>query len=92
MVVRPFLKTLKNTHAMSIQQIGLSGSPDYVLCANGVFVALELKAPKGRVSPLQNFNLQRVKECGGIAIVASPVNWESVKTFLQKLDEDTKDD
>jgi len=86
--VLPFLRTLKNTYAFPIQQVAVSGDPDYVLCINGYFVALELKAEGGKPSPLQNYKLTRIIVAGGIAIVVEPSNWEQVKQALTKLSQE----
>jgi hypothetical protein len=85
--VIPFLKTLKNTKYFSVQQVAISGTPDQLLCCAGTFVALELKAIDGVLSGLQRYNLQQVRRCGGVAIVADPNNWPKVKQILRALDE-----
>lgn len=84
--VRPFLKTLKHTASFAIQQLAISGTPDYFLCCYGTFVAMELKDTGGITSPLQKFNLAEVTRTRGVSIVASPENWESVKRQLRRLD------
>ncbi len=85
--VLPFLQTLKNTTIFPIQQLAIIGDPDFVLCCNGRFVALELK--KGDEDPreLQLYKLESVRRTKGIAIVAEPGNWETVKRLLLKLDQ-----
>ena len=85
--VIPFLKALKYCVAFPIQQVAIVGDPDFILCLNGKFVALELKAPWGRLSAVQEYKLDLVKRLGGIAIVASPRNWEQVKFQLRQLDQ-----
>lgn len=85
--VDPFLKTLKNTHVYPIQQASITGTPDRLLCVMGRFVALELKSEEGKPSPLQKWNLDETKRCGGISIVACPQNWVHVKLRLQRLDQ-----
>ena len=47
--VLPFLKTLGNTYAEPIQQLSILGTADYILCSNGYFVWLELKAVGARI-------------------------------------------
>lgn len=92
-VVIPFLKTLRNTVAFPVQQVGISGTPDFLLCMSGLFVALELKGDGGRLSKLQDFNLKQVRKKGkGLAIVASPENWIAVTYLLSKLDQGEKCD
>jgi hypothetical protein len=84
--VLPFLRTLKNTWYEPIQQVAVIGSPDFILCIYGLFVALELKSDVGKVSPLQRHKLKMVEKAQGIAIVACPRNWEQVKQRLTNLD------
>jgi hypothetical protein len=85
-IVNPFLKTLRNTWACSVQQISTIGTPDKLLCINGTFVALELKDRKGKLSTLQKHNLSLIKEAGGIALVADQDTWMTVKDILLHLD------
>ena len=47
-----------------------SGIPDIVACLNGNFIAIEVKTEAGIVSKLQEYNINRIKEAGGIAFVA----------------------
>lgn len=84
--VLPFLKTLKNTSFFAIQQVAISGDPDFLLCMRGHFVALELKASGGKLRALQKYKLAEVEGHGGIALVADPDNWEQVKKTLLMLD------
>ena len=84
--VIPFLKTLRNTYFEPIQQISISGSPDFMLCVNGHFVALELKASDQKPRPLQEKRLSDVVRAGGLALVADPNNWELIKKQLSDLD------
>lgn len=84
-----FLKTLKNTAYFPIQQLAILGDPDFFLCANGRFVALELK--KSKDDPpraLQVLKLDWIKSRGGIVIVAYPENWEEVKQQLSAMDKE----
>lgn len=84
--VLPFLKTLKNTWFEPIQQKAINGSPDYMLCVWGRFVALELKSRGGKVSALQQHKLNEINRTGGIAIIADPDNWENAKQLLSAMD------
>lgn len=88
--VLPFLKTLKNSHFFPIQQVGISGTPDILGSMSGIFVAIELKSRGGKPSPLQIFQMERVRESGGIALLVDPDNWKQVKCLLQKLNQGEK--
>lgn len=84
--VIPFLKTLKNTFFEPVQQVAINGSPDFVLCVHGRFVALELKAPGERPRKLQDYKLAQVERTGGLRLVADPDNWEEIKQTLSEMD------
>lgn len=84
--IRPFLKSLKNSWFCKIQQMGISGTPDFILCIAGVFVALELKKDsKSHPTELQLYMLRKIRESGGIGLVAFPENWEIISHYLEKL-------
>ena len=41
-----------------------SGIPDLLVCFNGWFLGIELKAPNGRPSDLQLYNLREIEKAG----------------------------
>lgn len=84
--VHPFLKTLAHCWFTSVQQLAISGIPDYLLVIRGRFVGLEIKAEGGKATPLQAHNLGLIEKAGGVALVAHPSNWEECKLLLQQLD------
>lgn len=87
--VAPFLKALPNTWFVKTQQRAIRGTPDYLLCVNGMFVGMELKKDgKEKPDPLQQYNLGRIKASKGIALVAHPENWEKVSRVLTILAND----
>ena len=53
-----------------------SGIPDLICCINGRFVAIEIKRPdgKGKVSKLQEIEMDRIKKSDGIAVVMDNYN------------------
>ena len=59
-----------------------AGVPDLIGCYEGVFFAIEVKTPETRnnVSKLQEYNIDRIRECGGHSIVAW--NVEMVEDFI----------
>lgn len=52
------------------------GCPDILFCINGMFCAVEVKAPgkMSTVTKLQQHNLDRINASGGIAIAADNLN------------------
>lgn len=62
-----------------------SGVPDILACCKGRFVGIELKAENGKPSALQLYNLRKIEECGGYAILLYPADFELLKGFVQSL-------
>ena len=60
------------------------GVPDILACYKGRFIGIEVKNEKGKTSPLQDINLQQIKEAGGISIIARSV--EDVQHVIDILD------
>lgn len=84
--VTPFFKTLTHTSYFPIQQKSIRGDADFILCARGFFVWLELKTDIGEPDKLQVYKASCVKHSGGIVLIGRPSNWEKIKNFLQLLD------
>lgn len=61
------------------------GIPDILSVVNGRFVAIEIKAEKGKTSVLQDYNINEIKRCGGIAIVLRPSQFEKFKETIEAL-------
>ncbi len=60
----------------------VSGVPDILCCAEGRFVAIEVKDGKrGKVSPIQEYQIERIKASKGIAFVARSL--EDVIRFFE---------
>ncbi|MER2058002.1 MAG: VRR-NUC domain-containing protein [Niallia sp.] len=51
-----------------------SGVPDILACINGRFVGIEVKRPGGKVSALQDYNIEQIRASGGVAFVATSVD------------------
>lgn len=62
-----------------------SGVPDLLVCCNGWFVGVELKAPYGKPSELQLWNLRKIEESGGYGILLYPRDYERFKAFVRAL-------
>ncbi len=85
--VKPFLKQLPFTIYFTISNPVQGGTPDRLVCINGRFVALELKAKRGKLSKLQEIALKDIQLARGVALVPSPQNWEVIKAHLTALSE-----
>jgi hypothetical protein len=81
--IAPHLERLPNTWFVKIQQRAIRGTPDILLCVNGIFVALELKkSDKEKRDLLQDHNLDKINKSGGLGIKTTPGNWLAVLEAL----------
>lgn len=62
-----------------------SGVPDLLVCCNGVFMAVELKAPRGKPSDLQLRTLRRIQASGGLAVLLYPRDLEMFKGLIRAI-------
>jgi hypothetical protein len=62
-----------------------SGIPDLLICCNGYFLGVELKAPNGKATDLQLWNLNKISDAGGIGLVLYPKDFERFKEQIIKL-------
>jgi Holliday junction resolvase len=67
---------------------GASGVPDIVGCYKEKFFAIECKAGKNIPTALQERNMQKIRESGGVAIVVNEDNIKDVEVMLDKLEGD----
>ena len=65
---------------------GSSGVPDFLACKNGLFIGIEAKAGKGKTTALQEDNLRRIQESGGISLVINESNVADLATAIETLD------
>lgn len=63
-----------------------NGTPDFLLCYKGVFVAIEAKAGKGKATPLQLVRLNEIVKAGGIAVIINENNITSFSEILDNVD------
>lgn len=64
-----------------------SGVPDILACCNGRFLGIEVKSPKGIATDLQIYNLQKIEEAGGYAVLLYPKDFEEFKKDIKKIKE-----
>lgn len=63
-------------------QFTKAGIPDILACVNGYFVGIEIKAQNGKPSELQLYNIDKIREAGGFAIVLYPSAFADFKQFI----------
>ena len=73
-IQRKIIKYLESVGAYVVKVVASnkSGTPDILACYHGIFLAVEVKRPetKTNVSELQEYNIKKIKEAGGVAIVS----------------------
>lgn len=77
------IKYLESIGAYVVKNISTSrnGVPDIIACYKGQFIAIEVKAKNGKSSKLQKYNIEKIKQAGGVAFVARSV--EDVKERIE---------
>lgn len=82
--IRKYLNTVEGLHAFHYSAyLGEAGIPDYIGVYKGLFIGIEVKTPKGKVTEKQEYKHKILKDCGGKVIVARSV--EDVKDFIHEL-------
>lgn len=59
-----------------------AGVPDLLVCCEGVFLGVELKAARGRPSELQIHELHKIRDSGGLAILLYPDDLDTFKNLI----------
>lgn len=63
-----------------------SGIPDILVCCKGRFMAVEVKAPNGKPSDLQIYNLRQIDRAGGLSILLYPKDYDLFKRLVENPD------
>lgn len=63
-----------------------SGVPDILVCCKGRFMGVEVKAPNGKPSDLQIYNLKMIDRAGGLAILLYPKDFDLFKELVTEPD------
>ena len=81
--VKEILKNLGAYYVMPVTSgYGNSGAPDFLVCYQGKFIGLECKAGKGRVTALQQRNLDQIDFAGGWSFVINEENVEQLNNLV----------
>lgn len=64
-----------------------SGIPDILCCCNGYFVAVEVKAPNGKPSELQKWNIKKINDGNGYGLILYPDQFDDFKEIIHCLKE-----
>ena len=86
--VRALLDELGAYYVMSVTGgYGSQGAPDFLVCLRGKFVGIETKAGKGKTTALQDLNLQKIRDAGGVALVIYETDIDKLKHILENNDD-----
>lgn len=85
--IKDFLKSLPNTWFFKHWAGAYSpkGIPDIIASINGRFVGIEVKASKGKPSPLQIRAVNLINESGGYAVIVYPDQLDDLKIKLLEI-------
>ena len=72
-IIRAIRKEFPTTFFYKASDNFFSGIPDLIGCHRGVFFAMEIKTPIGKVSRIQEFTMKKINACGGYAGVVRTV-------------------
>lgn len=61
------------------------GTPDLIVCCNGFFLGIELKAATGKPSELQVYHVDQIKKSGGVAQILYPKDFEDFQKLVKFL-------
>jgi hypothetical protein len=70
---------------LKTNELSIRGVPDFLICLNGFFIALELKVDTNKTDRLQEYNLAKISESGGISLVVYPETWQKDYELLKEI-------
>lgn len=63
---------------------GSSGVPDILVCYRGKFIAIECKAGKGKLTALQQHNINAIQIAGGLTLVINETNVDDLQQLIEE--------
>lgn len=63
-----------------------NGTPDFLICYKGCFIAIEAKAGKGKTTALQNVRLGEIRKAGGSPLVVNESNVSDLTNVFDAID------
>lgn len=64
-----------------------NGTPDFLICYKGQFIAIEAKAGKGKPTALQLVRLREILKAGGTPLVINESNITALSDVFDAIDE-----
>ena len=68
-----------------VAEVQERGVPDLIVCANGRFIGVEIKAEHGKLAPLQRSHLDKILTSGGAVTVLRPSEFDGFKKFIEEV-------
>ena len=62
-----------------------AGIPDILVCCKGVFIGLEVKAPRGIPSALQIRSLKHIHDAGGVSVLLYPEDFHMFELLVNHI-------
>lgn len=66
--------------------LGRSGVPDFLILINGQFIGVETKAGNNKPTALQNLEMEKIRNAGGVALVVNENNLVDLEKILDVAD------
>jgi pantoate kinase len=63
---------------------GNSGVPDFLICHQGAFFGIEVKANGNKPTALQLHHMMQIRKAGGVSFVVDETNVEDLRKELEK--------
>ena len=67
-----------------------NGTPDFLICYKGCFIAVEAKAGKGKTTALQQVRLREILKAEGTPLVLNEKNYVELSEVFDAIDEGFK--
>ena len=84
--IRKLVKAYGGYYAMPIGTgFGKQGVPDFLICMQGRFIAVEAKFGSRPPTALQNEQIRQIRAAGGIALVINEVNLGDLRHVLESI-------
>ena len=64
---------------------GVAGTPDFLCCVHGTFLAIEAKVVGNKPTDIQNIQIAKIKKAGGIAVVIHQDNLDKLEVLIQRI-------
>ena len=66
-------------------QFGKAGVGDYICCVAGIYLEVEVKTTKGKMSELQKIRGKAIEEAGGIYLVVNETNLNILEKEIESI-------